>query len=206
MDNRKKLLACGIAAVILLVVVAVVITHRTKEVQEECIPTNSKPDVSKIAVKTLTSEKGPLVANLAGYVELLSSNESSTYLPMNINQFHVSAPNDDWIRTITFEGPCVTFKMEYYDGFGLSLEQNILRKPEMSITNDLYKEGNGTAEVNCKFDNSFKFEMSTDGYYSNPSVIANRCSDVYGKPVAKLIMKSFQLDLGATPGSVQIVV
>lgn len=203
MDRKKKILYGEIAAgaVLVLVVVAIVMINQPSRVPNMCVPLTNRPDLETAEVKTVAyfnEDDGPVLANLAGYLELFSSSGASTYLPLNIDCIRTTRQEADSARIIILGGQCVKFEITYTSlGHGNDENYYTFTNLEMFVENDA-EQSNKTRDKICTFDDKFFFTMQTNLRYSCKQDLFHQCS-TDAEPVASLVLKSFELELDGNP-------
>lgn len=202
MDRKKEIIYNGIAAAIVLVVVVAVVLFFTWPSRHQCIPLKMKPNMSEIQVENVASEEGDLaVANMAGYLELLDpTGGNSTYLPLDIRSLQFSKPDESGGRVVTLGGECLRFEASY------SIEEEDSgRNYKFSYLKMLVEDGakrDKKAENICEFDAPFTFGIPDEVRYSCQKKLSHQCSTA-GKPIASLVLKSFELELAGDPDHVR---
>lgn len=186
LSNRKS-------SVVILVVVAIVISLAAQTMAGSCVPTSTKPDIGSMEIKNVASDRGPVLANLAGYVELLGNN-SSTYLPLDIDSISFWKPTDS-DRTVILESDCFRFTID--------LKSRIPDVNPGYVFTGLKMELKNRSEASCGFNgnDSFYFFVPQDLRYSCKQVLSHRCTRE-GKSIVNLVLSSFELELEGNTKSV----
>lgn len=187
MDRFKKEICCGIVALVVIVVVVIIMW-----------PRSNLPDIE---VHNVASEKARIVANLAGYMELLNNKSSNQIL--NIHTVSESIHTDG--RVITLSGKNFQFDIGYtihHEDVRGNVHDGI-RYHFLSFDMLLRTDPDGTTfEGICAFDKPFDFFLPDFERYSCKQVITHHCSH-QGDPVARLVLKSFELELNGDPDHVK---
>lgn len=191
-DRKKKLIYGGITATVVLVIVVVSIVVFTRP-HSQCIPSIDRPDIYTLEVKNLFSEQGPVVANMAGYVELLSPS-GKTYLPLDFNSVRISKPDYEVAQVVSLEGQCISVKVAYHNANSSSGSYYMYNYIEMLVKNDAKQDK--SAKKICEFNEKFNFNQESTSRFSCKNELKHKCS-MDDDLVALLVLKSFELELDA---------
>lgn len=181
MDRFKKELCCGIATLIVIVVIVIIMWPRS--------------NLPNIDVHNVASEEANVVANLAGYLELASN--KSRHQTLDINTISESIYGSK--HTITLSGKNFQFDI----GYTIEDEDSRRKYHLLSLDMLLRTDPDGTTfERICAFDKPFDFFLPESKRYSCRRILFHHCSQD-GDPVAKLVLRSFEFELGGDPGHVR---
>lgn len=201
MDRKqRRLFGIGIAAFVLILLIVLVVVIFIRPRRHHCIPMTSKPELDELEVINVASEKDLVVANMAGYLELLDANGNYTYMPLDINSVSIGGPDAGGVRAITLYGECLRFEVRYYISGDAKNRYYTFTQLGMLVANDA--EQDKSAREICKFDYDFEFKLFSSVRYSCKNDLSHKCSKD-GKLVATLRLKSFELELDGAPNHVK---
>lgn len=183
MDRNRKLIYGGITfvAVLVVIVVAFVIARSSEH---------------KIDDNNIVSEKDRVVANMIGHLELIDHDNAHQVL--DINEIWLSKTEPDATSSgLTLRGDQFNFDIAFtmrpgedYEFRNLAMYFRAVTDPERAYSKI------------CDFDKQFILSMPKKMRYSCKRRMSHLCSK-NGKPVAKLVLESFELEFDGNPSNVE---
>lgn len=184
-----------------MVLVVMALDHVT-QANRRCKPTSTKPDINAMEVRNIAffdeRNYAKQVANMVGYVEFFGDN--STYMPVEADWVYNAQPDDDGNILVIVKSMCFFFGIKYkiVPGNQVSNFYYQFNNLEMIIKNRA-----GDRKKICEFDQQFAFNQLGYTRYSCQELLTHQCSHE-GKPVARLVLKSFELELDGDLENVEL--
>lgn len=189
MDGSKRMPRGRVSPVVVLAVVMAVVASLPS--QHQCSRAASKPDLNDIEAKNAAHAKGQVVANMAGYLELLGN--STTHYLLNVRSIYNAKYAGDHSRhSLVMYDDHAHLRISYHK----NEEADSYEFTKMEVTIDDGASSVSSYKEICEFDEQFAFSLPADLRYSCKEAISHQCSHK-GKPVANFVLKSFEIELGA---------